>query len=59
VPETIEVPECSYRQAQAALFAVEQCSFDTATDLTVAGYGVWTPLLHDPREPLGKDKGFG
>ena len=53
--ETIEAWKARAAQLEAALRAVERWSFDTATDLTDAGYGWWSELLHGPRQPLSRD----
>lgn len=56
VPETIEALKARIAKLEVALLAVERWSFDTATDLTDAGYGEWAPLLHGPRKPLSGDE---
>ncbi len=52
--ETIEAWKAYAAQLEAALHGVERWSFDTATDLTDAGYGWWSELLHGPRQPLSR-----
>jgi hypothetical protein len=54
--ETIEALRARVAKLEAALRAVERWSFDTATDLTDAGYSAWAPLLHGPRKPLSRDE---
>lgn len=54
--ETIEALRARVAKLEAALRAVERWSFDTATDLTDAGYSAWAPLLHGPRQPLSRDE---
>jgi hypothetical protein len=52
--ETIAALREHIGRLEAALRRVEAWSFETATDLTDAGYDDWAPLLHGPQKPLSR-----